>query len=762
MKKYIVVFLFVLITFRFLPLFQGKTLFFGDNYSLMVPGKIFTASWLRQGVVPLWNPYIFAGVPWAGNINESIFYISTPLFALLHPSVALNITVLLHIFITGLGMYMLGVLWTGRKAFGICAAALWMFSPQVTGSINNLTTLQSIAWLPWVMYAGVRIAQHKKGVVLLAVIVSLQIFGGYPQYIIYSLIGAFFLCFLWLFQEKTLRKSVVYVLLGWCLAGIITLGVTAIAWLPFLDYLLSSTRTVQTQAQSTVGSLHPAELVKAVVPYFFDMPQIGMKWGPHWNAMPNTMYYVTVLGLLVATMSLFTRTKRSMHMGMLCFIVFSTAFAMGESLPGYTLIQRSIPLFSASRGPSLILVATNAILCLWVASSLSVISIPTKLYRILVRGSLVMALGFLLLHLVLPVSFTSLWKTVDSSLGGKLSASAFHTLERDEVIVRTIVWSVGINLFLLSLALGLWKGKRWVLLCLVLSIDMHINTSGLLFYAPRTIYPSWSEITNTVRGPIVSRIGSERALISNFNTPYTDFGAYWEALTIRAPFSDSYIDEKEMKEYAHLHRMRETITPDWNMVYRVRAITGYVSLLPKDVDLVWNTTGTPAINNLPPIAVSDPKISQWGIRYYLLDTWFPEREQSPTSTPIFDSGTLLMYALPSLSRIRFEGSNPPAIATVTEDPNTIEVTMQPSSGSQVLVIADRFDADWRAYADGVSVAITNHAGLRHVTLPTGSARLTLRYQPMRFYAGALTTSVTIIGLLLYGHRRTIRNVLRRS
>jgi hypothetical protein len=80
------------------------------------------------------------------------------------------------------------------------------------------------------------------------------------------------------------------------------------------------------------------------------------------------------------------------------------------------------------------------------------------------------------------------------------------------------------------------------------------------------------------------------------NEPYTDYGMYWEALTIRAPFSDSFIDEKELRTYQTLQRMQMNLTPDWNMAYQVPLIHGYTTLMPKDFSSWWETDSTPGIN----------------------------------------------------------------------------------------------------------------------------------------------------------------------
>jgi hypothetical protein len=90
-----------LLLVRFWPaVIHNQTLVFGDNYSLQVPGKIFTGYWLKEGVIPWWNPTIFAGIPWTQEMSQSVFYPSTLLFTFLHPGIALNITAALHLLFT--------------------------------------------------------------------------------------------------------------------------------------------------------------------------------------------------------------------------------------------------------------------------------------------------------------------------------------------------------------------------------------------------------------------------------------------------------------------------------------------------------------------------------------------------------------------------------------------------------------------------------------------------------------------------------------
>ncbi len=99
----------------------GRTLFFGDNFSLLVPGKLFTAQWLSQGTIPLWNPYIFSGISWIGDISQSIFYPSTLLFWALPAGSALTWTVIFQLGIALMGMYGLAYTWTKHQWASVAA-----------------------------------------------------------------------------------------------------------------------------------------------------------------------------------------------------------------------------------------------------------------------------------------------------------------------------------------------------------------------------------------------------------------------------------------------------------------------------------------------------------------------------------------------------------------------------------------------------------------------------------------------------------------
>ena len=112
------------------------------------------------------------------------------------------------------------------------------FSPQLMGALNNLATFQSISYIPWVIFGCVQFAKGKKNSwIYLPYLFWLQLLGGYPQHVFYSvLLGFFSLLFIGTSKIK-LTKVFSTQVVRWMLLGVISLLLTAYIWLPFLQNL---------------------------------------------------------------------------------------------------------------------------------------------------------------------------------------------------------------------------------------------------------------------------------------------------------------------------------------------------------------------------------------------------------------------------------------------------------------------------------------------------------------------------------------------
>jgi hypothetical protein len=140
-------------------LFQGATLFFRDITYSFFPNYLFLEGALRQGVWPLWNPCSDAGAPFAAPA-AALYPPDLLLTWLLGARGVLRFGPPLHLWLAMLGAFGLGK--TLRlSAWGAWAAgAFYGASGFVLSGVNLLPLVQASAWAPFVVAAGLRLAER--------------------------------------------------------------------------------------------------------------------------------------------------------------------------------------------------------------------------------------------------------------------------------------------------------------------------------------------------------------------------------------------------------------------------------------------------------------------------------------------------------------------------------------------------------------------------------------------------------------------------
>ena len=169
-----------------------------------IPFRFFWASeFHRTGHIPLWNPFMFGGLPFVGAMHGDIFYPTSFLRLVLQPDTVLNVVFALHLVLAGLFAYAflrtVGVSWTasvtGGLAYQLSGIVASLVSPGHDGKmvVSALLPLLLIGLL-----LGIR-KRRVEGFALVALIVGLDLLSPQTQMTQYSLIlaGLFtlWLCF---------------------------------------------------------------------------------------------------------------------------------------------------------------------------------------------------------------------------------------------------------------------------------------------------------------------------------------------------------------------------------------------------------------------------------------------------------------------------------------------------------------------------------------------------------------------------------------
>ena len=225
-------FLLVLTVIYFWPqLGGGRVLYWGDIGLYFTPMAGFLRENLRAGRIPLWNPLIFCGTPYAGNPQTWPLYPVTALLPLVSPSYFLGLTVALHVWLAGVGTYLFArrALAVGRGA-ALLAAITFMFGGQLVSKEQFPNMVQASAWLPWVLWALDRVlrGQRVRDALGLGLVLGLQLLAAHAQMTLLTL----YLATAWgvfVLRAHPLRRQTAGRLL---LSGLVAVGLAAGQILP--------------------------------------------------------------------------------------------------------------------------------------------------------------------------------------------------------------------------------------------------------------------------------------------------------------------------------------------------------------------------------------------------------------------------------------------------------------------------------------------------------------------------------------------------
>jgi hypothetical protein len=252
-----------------------------DQYIAGYAFREFGATMLRTtGHFPLWNPYLFGGMPYVAAMHGDIFYPTFLLRMIMPTDVAMTWGFVIHIFLSGLFTYgflrVLGYSFYGALAGGIA----YMMSGQIASSVSpghdgKLFVSALFPLALWMLYLGFRQAKNWSWGVF-ALIIGLCVLSPHPQLLQYTLLtcGAYslFLAFTTLDGIK-LERAVALRRLGIALlAVIIGLAIGAVQYLPVREYMSWSPRAGGIDySAATSYAWPPDELLNAYLPQFSGM-----------------------------------------------------------------------------------------------------------------------------------------------------------------------------------------------------------------------------------------------------------------------------------------------------------------------------------------------------------------------------------------------------------------------------------------------------------------------------------------------------------
>ena len=363
---------------------------------------------LRAGHLALWNPHIYGGTPYFGGFQSALLYPPNWLYLCLPLAVAINTGIALHLFLTGLGMF----LWMRTRGLhwlaAVYAGTLFMFSGPVFPHIyaGHLSNLCTMTWAPFVFLSIDRWFQRRTAGWLLAgmAAISLQILAGHPQYVFYTGIAAALYCAAQLaFSPDRFRIT----------AGlaVMALGAVALSAVQLLEGFHATGESVRSHGTSVefaaIFSFPPENFLTALTPNFFGDLTRHPYWG-RWNLWEMSLFF-GASGLSMAIYGLVSRPRLQLW---ICAAIAAIlcVLALGAYTPLFGWLFHHAPGFSRFRGWSKFT---------FPAVMLLIVLAATGFDRLLRRGVLSSRPGLLVLSAGVVLCAGAMWarhsaRTVDS------------------------------------------------------------------------------------------------------------------------------------------------------------------------------------------------------------------------------------------------------------------------------------------------------------------------------------------------------------
>ena len=335
-----------------------------DQYIAGFAFREFGAATLRGGSgFPLWNPYLFGGMPYVAAMHGDIFYPTFLLRMVLPTDVAMTWGFIIHVFLAGLFTYIflrsLGLGFFGSLVGGLA----YMMSGNIAGLVSPghdgkvfVSTLLPMAL--FLIVRGVRDGRSWSWGAL-AISVGLAVLSPHPQLLQYMLLvcGSFglFLAFADTGTGALPRSVALRRLAAAAVAVVLGLAMGAIQYLPVREYVPWSPRALgKGWLEATSYSMPPEEMVNFWMPHFSGI--LDRYWGD--NAIHLHSEYLGVAVILLAALA-FARGRLPVSRKLVWFFTGATIvallWALGGNTPFYRIVYALVPGTKFFRAPSTML-----------------------------------------------------------------------------------------------------------------------------------------------------------------------------------------------------------------------------------------------------------------------------------------------------------------------------------------------------------------------------------------------------------------------
>jgi hypothetical protein len=738
----------------------GSMLLGQDTIAAGVMFRKFFVEHIRElGRMPLWNPYLFGGVPTIEAGSGDFLYPASVLHFLLPLTSALAWKLILHVYLAGVFMYLAARAFGVSRYVALFAGSAYMLSANLVSLVwgGQDGKMYVTALFPAALWLLVTALDRRSWLrfLWLGVVAGLMVVA-HPQLAYYAYVAllAYGLGSLWS-RRKMGGSLLARGFAGGMLAALTAIGVAAITLFPMYRYLREDSPRAgpgRGFEYSASWSLHAEEALSLFIPDFSGTDaQSETYWGK--NPFKHNSEYggalVFVLGI-AAVMGLKGDRRR---WGLGAIAAIALLYALGAGTPVFGLLYSVVPGLKNFRAPSLATFLAIASLTLLAALLVErVLSGDIRARKTMSIGLAAGSLVALLIAILASASAMGLYSTWTSIFGGAEGVDRAAAFAANASRIFTGALIVALICGTAWGALELWSRGRLkaahlaIILTGLTVLDLlRVDERYIQVVRYEDFFPQDPGIealrARLVPGERVLTVGGvyPEGFLAVYRVPEV-FGYHgnqlrWYNALTRYDVRQSARTQAELQQY-------------WLSFLNsgaLRALAARYVLLPGQVELPgYELLGA---DQRVAVYVNQPAAPGAAI--------VPEVVVEPDSakriamlwSPTFDPAKTTIVEEPVQAVGRAGGTGTAVIEGNGDD--TLAVRIR-SSGPALLHVSRTYHPSWKAEIDGVPVPVlrANHALMAIPVTRSGDQLVMMRYRPAIVRLAATITIVTWAAVLL--------------
>ncbi|MBI3090267.1 MAG: YfhO family protein [Candidatus Tectomicrobia bacterium] len=311
---------------------------------------------LARGELPLWNPYLYSGTPFIAGMQSAIFYPLNVIYLVLPVGTAINVSIILHLFLAGAFTYLLARVYGLGPLPSAFAGVTFMFSGPYVLNIypGHLSNLNTIPWTP-LLLVWVELSLRRRPLryaLLGACTLGLQLLAGHAQYVFYGGLAVMVRYLVHLARHLRSEERATHLRRAAVSFGVLFgMGalLPALQLLPAFEFVQHSMRRQATLEFVGSFSVTFENLLLFLTPSLFGSNLTEGYWGAYF--IWEMCGYLGILPLVLAGWAV--REERSPHYRFcLGMAGLSLLLALGKSTPFFYVMYYLVPGYRLFRGSS--------------------------------------------------------------------------------------------------------------------------------------------------------------------------------------------------------------------------------------------------------------------------------------------------------------------------------------------------------------------------------------------------------------------------